>query len=178
MAANNVGAFIPTTNIWDVSDVYNTEGLSPQLQELLIRMYQNLNQSNLSVNIKDTGFYTTQEFVNGQSFFPNPTLSSASSTTPTMRQVYRCVVNFGALPVSTTKQVAHNLIFNPGFSLTRLYGAASLPDATSFIPIPYSSATLVDNIELWIDGTYVNIKTAADWSAYTTTYVVLEYLKS
>lgn len=176
---NNVGSFLATTNVWDVTEVNALEKESPALKELLIRLYQNLNQSSININLKDTGYYTTSEFVNGQSFFPNPGLTSASSTTPTMRQVYRCVINFGALPNTTTKSVPHHLTFNPGFSMTRLYGSASKSDATSFIPLPYASTTAVaNNIELSVTGTNVVIKTGIDYSAYTTTYVVLEYLKS
>jgi hypothetical protein len=175
---NNVGSFIPTTNIWDVSDVYQTEGLTPQLQELLVRMYQNLNQSSLNINIKDTGYYTNSEFVNGQSWFPNPSLNSSSSTTPSMRQVYRYVCNYGALPNATSTPIPHNLTINPGFTFTRIYGTASNAAGTSFLPLPYASGTLNKNIELLVTNSNVVITTSINYSSYTTTYVVLEYIKS
>ena len=182
MSGVNFGAFVPTTNIWDVSEIYQAEKLSPELKELLVRMYQNLNLMSLNLNIKDTGMYATSEFVNSQSFFPNPALQTGSSVDPvsrTQRQVYRCVINFGALPNTATKSVPHNLTFNAGFTMTRLYGTASKADASQFIPVPYSAANAaVNNVELWVDGTNVNIKTTADYSLYTTTYVILEYLKS
>jgi hypothetical protein len=35
------GMFIPTTQVWDVSEIYSTEVTSPAFKELLVRLYQN-----------------------------------------------------------------------------------------------------------------------------------------
>lgn len=178
MPANEYGAFIPTTNIWDVSQIYSTNVNSPEFKELLVRLYQNVNNIALSVNIRDAGMYDTQEFVNGQTFFPNPTLSSASSTTPAQRQVYRKVINFGTLPNAGTTNVAHGLTVNTGFSFTRIYGCATDPVNSVYLPLPYASPTGANNIELKVDATNVTIITGSNRTAFTTTYVVLEYIKS
>jgi hypothetical protein len=47
-----------------------------------------------------------------------------------------------------------------------------------YIPLPYASPTLVNNIQLSVDATNVTITTGIDYSAYTVTYVILEYIKS
>jgi hypothetical protein len=171
------GSYIPTTQVWDVSEIYETEVTSPQFKELIVRLYQNINSQSLSVNGKDAGVYDTSEFVNGQTFFPNPTLTSSSTTTATQRQVFRMVVNFGALPNTGTKTVAHGLTINSGFTFTRIYGTASDPNG-NYIPLPYASPTAVNNIELKVDGTNVTIITGSNRSNFTVTYIVLEYLKS
>lgn len=178
MANTNYGAFIPTTNVWDVSDIYQVEKLDPQLRELLVRLYQNLNNMALSVNIKDSAFYdNANEFVNGQQWFPNPANSSATSSSPSMRQVFRKVVNFGTLPNNASKAVAHAIPVTTAYSFTRIYACASDPVNKEYAPIPYASTT-ADNVELFVDATNVTITTnSANWITYTMTYVILEYIK-
>ena len=172
----NFGSFVPTTNVWEIQQIQDSE-LDPKVKEILIRLYQNMNLIALVLNTKDTGIYNLIEFVNGQVFFPNPALNSTTPQSPTQRQVYRLVVNFGALPNATTKSVAHGLVLQSNWTVTRIYGAATNP-STEFIPIPYASATNVaHNIELNMDATDINIITGTDYSAYTVCYVIIEYLK-
>jgi hypothetical protein len=174
----NVGVFLPTTNIWDVSDIYSIEKLDPALKELLVRLYQNLNNMSQAVNVKDSGMYVTSEFVNSQLFFQNPALTSASATTPALRQVFRKVINFGALPNTAAKSVAHGITITSAVTFTRIYGTATNPTTPVYIPLPYSSPVLANNIELSISSTNVVITTGSDRTAFTTCYVVVEYIKS
>lgn len=169
--ASDYGLFIPSTQIWDVSEINDKNS-----KELMVRLHQNINSAALAINNKDSGLYDTSEFVNGQTFFPNPVLPA--DTEPTKRQVYRKVVNFGALGNGLVS-VAHGLTIAAGsaYSFTRIYGVATNPTTLSFIPIPYVSSVAANIIELSVDATNVNITTAADKSAYTICYVILEYLK-
>lgn len=174
----NTGAFIPTNWIWDVQQLYQVEVTSPEFKELLVRLYQNINNMALVLNIKDSGYYNTSQFINGQLYFPNPALNSSTAQTPEFRQVYRTVVNFGALPNTATKTSPHGITCNAQTSFTRIYGCASDPVGLTYIPLPYASATAADNIELFVDATNVNVITSANYSAYTITYIVLEYLQN
>lgn len=167
----NPGAFVPTTNMWDVSALKEIDVTSPQFKELMIRLYQNINNIALILNIKDSGYYALQEFVNGQAFFPNPSLTSTTPQTPTFRQVYRMVINFGTMPNSATKSVAHNLTITNAFTFTRIYGCCSDVIGKSYVAIPNS------DIYIDVDATNVNITTTSDYSSYMVTYVILEYLK-
>ena len=178
------GQFITTTQVWDSSAIYGMDVTKPEFKELLVRMYQQLNSMAMAVNGRDAGTYTTDEFVNGQSFFPTPGLTSASSRNPAERQVHRKVINFGALPNTATKMAAHGLAIKAssvgsylGWTFTRIYGTASDTTNREFIPLPYSTGVLANNIELYVDATNVTVVTGADWSSYDTTYIVLEYLK-
>jgi hypothetical protein len=175
--AQNFGAFVPTTNIWDPSQLDGIEGLTPALRELLVRMYQNINTLALVLNAKDSAIYNTDEFVNGQLFYPDPTLSSSTSTVATFRNVYRMVVNFGALPNAGLKSVLHNIPITSGFTFTRIYGAASDTTGLTYLPLPYVDAAATDNIQLDVDQFDVNITTTSDRTNYTVTYIILEYLK-
>jgi len=171
------GSFVPTTNVWDVSQIYSTEVTSPEFKELLVRLYQNLNFMSINTNLKDIGYYDTNEQVNGQQFFPNPATSSVSPVNDNFRSVFRKTINFGALPNTTTKSVAHGIDVTDTMTFTRIYGTASDLSARSYIPLPYASNVANSSIELYVDATNVTIATAADWTSYTVTYIVLEYLK-
>lgn len=174
----NYGLFVPTTNVWDTNELQDINVNSDEFKELLIRLYQNISNIAVATNLKDSAFYNnTMEFVTGGQFFANPAISSASAQTPTLRPVFRTVVNFGALPNAATKSVAHNITVNTAYTFTRIYGCATNPN-TSFIPLPYASPTLNKNIEINADATFVNITTGIDRTAYTVTYVVLEYIKT
>ena len=171
--------YLPTIQMWDVTEIGNIDISSDEFRELLLRMYQNLNRMAMAVNIKDSAYYDTDEFVNGQKYFPNPAYSSATSQYPVWRQVYRKVVNFGALPNAAAKVVAHGITTTAGFIFTRMYGCSTDPVApNSYIPLPYASPTLNQNISLQADNTNVTITTAINYSSHVTTYVVLEYIKS
>jgi hypothetical protein len=174
MADQPFGSFVPSTQAWELDSPDLT---SENMRGLLVRLYQQINLIAVVLNTKDTGLYPLQEFVNSQQFFPNPAYSSTSVTTPTQRQVFRYVVNFGALPNTGSKSVAHDLTITTDFTFTRIYGCSSDTTNRSYLPIPFASPTLVENIKLSVDATNVTIVTGSNRSAYTTTYVVLEYLK-
>lgn len=170
------GALVPTTNIWDVQQLYELDVESPEFKELLVRLYQNINQISLLLNVKDTGYYSNSIFMCGQNWFPNPALTSASSTQPDFRPVFRVVVNFGTLPNAGAKTVAHGLTVNTSTSFTRIYATATDPVGFNYIPIPYASPTAANNIEISIDANNVTITTGSNRTNFTTCYVVLEYI--
>lgn len=171
---NNSGLFVPENNVWDVARLDDINVTSPEFKELLVRLYQNINNISIALNLKDSGYYFLKEFLNSQVFFPNPNVKFGQQNT---RNVFRTVVNFGALPNTTSKTIHHGIDVSNGFSFTRMYGAASNQITMQYISLPYASSTLANNIQLDVDATYVTITTAADYSAYTITYVILEYIK-
>lgn len=173
------GAFVPSTQVWDVNQIYQTNVEDPEaLRELLVRMYQNLNLMANVLNVKDSGMYQITEFVNGQLFFINPAYNSSTTVQPTLRQVFRKVINFGALPNTATKSVAHGITCTTSTTFTRIYGAASNTTGFKYIPLPYADAAGVDNIQLDVDATNVNVTTASNKTAFNVTYIILEYIQT
>lgn len=174
--SQNQGLYVPTTNVWDVQELYAMDVNSQQFKELLVRLYQNVNNIALALNNKDSALYFEQEFVNAQLFF-NP-----NSTDPNnQRQVFRKVINFGSLPDNTIKSVAHGITFDSNSNLTRLYGAATDPVGLTFIPLPYASANpppTQDTIELYADATNVNVVTDDNRTNYTRSVVIIEWVKN
>ena len=164
------GAFVPTTDTFESDDQ----------KEVLLKIRQTFNNFANTLNIKDSGYYVETEFVNGQVWFKSTTPLSGKE--PDFRQVFRKVINFGALPNATTKSVTHGVNTNQSFSFTRIYGTSTDPGVstiTNAIPIPYINvAAPADSVQLNIDATNINITTTtANYIGYTTTYVVLEYIK-
>ena len=174
----NLGMMLPTTNVYDVGQIYTLENVDEGLKQLLVSLYQNLNNMALAVNAKDTGYYPLQEFLTGKLLFPNVNPSTTSTSTPVFREVFRMTVNFGALPNATTKQVPHYIDVNSSYSFTSISGCATRRDAFGGIPIPYSSSTANDCIECSVDDTYITIITAADYSDYELCYITIEYIKN
>lgn len=168
---------VPTTNIWDIGQLQEVDVNSDEFKELLVRLYQNVNNIAIAVNAKDTGFYDVNEYLNSQVYFPNPATNSGSLSSNDWRSVSRKVINFGALPNNGTKSVAHGITFNASFSLTRLYGAATDQNGLTYRPLPYSSPT-TPSIALNADVTNINIITGENNSNYTICYVVIEFLQS
>lgn len=173
----STGSFVPNTFIFDVSQLYATDVSKPEFKELLVRLYQNISLMCNVVNIKDTGMYLTQELVNSQLWFQNPSLNSNTPQVPEYRQVYRTVINYGPLPNTAETSQPHNLTISNQYTFTRIYGAASDTTGLNYIPLPYASPVLAENISLRVDATNVYIKTGSNRSNFNISYVVLEYIK-
>lgn len=176
MRVEDVGQFVPTTQVWDVSDIYSMDVKSPEFKELIVRLYQNIGNVTQVINNKDTGVYNTAEFLCGQIYFPNP--NPIAGQPNDFRQVYRKVIQCGALLNTATKTVAHGITITPGLFFTRIYGTTKDPVANRWLPLPFTSpGALAGAIELWVDGANVTIITGSDRTMYTQTNVILEYLK-
>jgi len=119
-----------------------------------------------AVNNKIGGLYVPQEKINSQQYFNTNNVQS-------FRNVYRMVVDFGALPNNTSKSVAHTIEgWNIDYRLTNLYGAATDPAALEGLALPN------DGILLSINQTNVIVTTTSDRTAFTASTVVIEYTKS
>ena len=117
-----------------------------------------------AVNSKEGGLYVPEEKITNQQYFD-------STDTQVLKNVYRMVVDFGALPNTTSKSVAHNIDWDTDYNLTRSYGASTDPVAEEALPIPN------DGILLLINSTDVIVTTTSDRSSFTETTIVVEYTK-
>lgn len=172
---NNSGIFIPTTNVYEI-DQLQEQGLSKELvRNILVHLYQDINNIALSLNGKSSGQYQLTEFLNGKVLFPNYDMVNVNYSG---RQVFGIIIDVGPLPNAGTVTIPHNIVTTNSTSFTTIYGCATNPLTMQYLPLPYSSCTAVaNNIELSVDSNNVYITTGIDQSAYTTTYVILEYVK-
>jgi hypothetical protein len=174
----NTGMFVPETNVWEISQLRDINVNTPEFKELLVRLYQNINNIAIALNQKETGVYPLAEMVNSQAWFPNPATSATTPRQPQYRGDYRIVINMGALPNAGTITIPHFLTPTPNWTFTHIYGTASDTTGLNYIPIPYASPVLANNIELSVDSTNVTITTGSNRSNFNVTLVVLEYLKN
>lgn len=171
--SSQYGSFVPTNLVWDVAQLQEIDVTSPEFKELLVRLYQNINNIANVLNIKDTGIYNNSFFsVNGQLYFPNPVNNSSTPDRPAMRQVFRQVF---IVPAGGT--LLHKLPINANWQFTRIYGVANDPVGNNYYPLPWASAAGATNIELKVNLTQIVI-TNNSGIAFPNFLVVLEWIDS
>jgi hypothetical protein len=122
------------------------------------------------LNDREIGFLLDEELLTGQAFIPGVTTGQA------FRSVLRMVVVFGPLPNASTKSVPHNVVVDANFSLMNMYLSATDPiDLVGFSLQYYSVAT--SDIVLSYDVSNIVVTTQSNYSNYTTSYVVFEYIQ-
>lgn len=165
----NTGSYVPTTNVWDVSRLYEVEVGSPEFKELLVRLYQNVNNIAIALNTKATGYFINEEFVSGKLFF-NP-----SSNNPLdLRPGFIKTINTGALGAGVTA-VNHNLPVTNTWKWMFISGAATNTGTLVGYPITFAGAA-GNNIEVTVSATQVIINNASGVT-FTDSQVTLEYVK-
>lgn len=182
------GLYIQQTPIFDVQALQEVEVTSPEFKELLVRLYQQINNISSAVNLKATGLKLNEEYRNSNNYFPTEQRGNYAPNQLEYRPVFQMVVDFGALPNAATKSVAHNIPIglstvagvNP-YICVGLQGWATKPDTAGigirWIPLPYATETANGDIEVYVTATDVVVTTSIDYSAFTKTTFVLEYLK-
>lgn len=146
----------------------NEEMVLDDVVETLELLYKRIANA---VNTKEGALYVPQEVATFQSYF-------TAGNPQVFRNVYRKTIDFGALPNAGLKSVPHGITFTSACSSTRIYGSATDPVNLIYIPLPFSSPTLNQNIKLTVDATNVNITTAIDYSAFTRCTIVIEFTKN
>lgn len=135
-------------------------------------LVENIKKQANGINARQIGFFLDEEIPMGGQFIP------LASNSQEYRSMLRKVVDFGGLPKTTNKRISHGITVNSDFTLVTLYGSATKPTSTfSAIPIPYSSPTLNENIELSMDASDIIITTDSDYSAYTRCFIIAEYIQ-
>lgn len=163
-----VGMFIGTTDVYELQQLADVDVNSEEFRLLLVRLYQNLNNIVLALNLKDTGYYIKQPFVCGQQFFAND-----SSELNLERMVFRVVVEIGALP-SGTITIAHDLTVQSTWTFTRIYGTATDNTDENYYPIPWVGAGGTF-ISLTVNNTDVVINNQSGVT-FNECVVILEYI--
>lgn len=167
----NTGSYVPTTSVWDVGSIHEIEVNSPEFKELLVRLYQNVNNIVLALNTKSTGYYINQEFVSGKLFF-NP---AANPNDPLqLRPGFLMAVNTGALGAGVTA-INHNIAVTNTFKWMFISGAATDTVSVVGYPIPYADAA-GNNIQVSVTATQVVINNNSGVT-FTDSQVTLEYCK-
>lgn len=132
---------------------------------ILKRYLEHLNDT---VVDREVSLYATTEVITGQKFYIDGNIQQPKET-------YRKVVECGALANTGTTNTAHGITIEANTIFTKIQGTAITP-STSYIPLPFID-TAGDYVKLDIDATNVNLTTSKDYSAYTKSFVILEYYR-
>lgn len=169
----NTGNFIPTTNIWDVSQLYEVDVRSPEFKELLVRLYQYVSNIAVALNNKTSSIYLKEEFVNSKQFFGTVDTSQLN-----LRPNFWIVVDTGAIALGANAPINIGVNFDANTKTTNIYGSASDSGTLKWYPLCFAGAA-GNNIELIVSGTAPTVLTITNNSGQTFTsgIVIIEYLK-
>lgn len=143
----------------------------PMLVELLKKITN-------ALNVREIGWYLDEEILTGKAFIPGIDNLINGSTSQVFRQVFRKVIDFGALPNAGTKSIPHGIVFDNNFTLTYLGAYATDPINFVAVPIPYvDPGTLANSIALTMDSTNINITTVINYSSFTRCFITVEYMQ-
>lgn len=172
---NLLGIFVPTTNVWDVGSIYEMDVKTPEFKELLVRLYQNINNIANVLNVKTSGYYINVETNSSNQYY-----NLANPTDPlNQRPGFICTVDIGALGAGITS-VNHGINAPTGITSSykwmKIYGAATKSSSIIGCPLPFAGAT-GNNIEVTVTATQVVINNQSG-NTFTDATVILEYVKS
>lgn len=134
-----------------------------------------LRKISTAINAREIGFFLDEELLSGKSFFPGTVIPG--NNPGQFRQIFRKVIDFGALPNTATKSVAHGIKFDSNFTLIQMFASATDPVNLLAFPIPFVANPVANSIQIYMDATNVNITTQDDKSSYTRVFVVIEYMQ-
>lgn len=162
----NTGSFVQTTQVWDIGQLYEVDVSSPEFKDLLVRLYQQINNISLVLNTKKSAYYLQEIFNNSSQWF-NP-----NSTKPEMlRPGFHKVVLFGTVNAGVNTQ-AHGINVTAGGTIT----FTSISGAANDYTTPQSYALPNNGITLYVDATNVVINNGSGVT-FDNAYVVLEYME-
>ena len=98
--------------------------------------------------------------------------------TGVLEDSYFMLVDLGAMPVATSKNVAHGITGT--FTPISIYGAATDPALPATLPLPFvNSALITTQIMIYILGANIVVDSGSvDRSLFSDSYLVIEYVKS
>jgi hypothetical protein len=129
-----------------------------------------------AINIREIGWFLDEELLSGKAFIPGVNIQG-NQNSQQFRQILRIVINFGTLPNNTTKSVPHGIIFDSNFTLIEMWISATDPINFKAFSLQYWANSGPGSIILNMDATNVNVTTTSNYSAYTRSYVIIEYIQ-
>ena len=133
----------------------------PQARQFLV---EHLKKITTGVNNREVGTFYDVEVLSGKRFIP-----ADNSQEP--RSVLRKVIDVGTLANSGTTTEPHGLTVDANFTLVAMWGGTTDPVAFTAASMPNQ------DINLSLDSSNIIVTTTSDYSAYTRSYVIIEFLQ-
>lgn len=147
--------------------------------EFRTRLIQMINDMCISINAKESGFYSDEITITGSKVLPTYSNQLQGNRSVYTRSVRRKCIFTEALPNSSAKSVAHNIEFPKTSVGWRLWGCASQIDGNEdlqgFLQMPYAHPTPANCIALYCNRNNVIITTGSDRTNFNFSFVVIEY---
>ena len=166
----NTGSFVPTTIIYDVARLYEVDVNSDEFKELLVILYQSVNNIAIALNTKYSALQINEEFADGSLWF-----NETSFKQEDLRAGFHINVITGPLNAGVTA-VLHGLPVTADWKWMTIHGAATDTDTVTGVPLPFAGAT-GNNIEVSVTATHVVIDNQSGFT-FTNSQVYLQYVKS
>ena len=119
-----------------------------------------------AINIREIGWFIDEELLSGKAFIPGSNNMLDQGTSQTFRQVFRKVVDCGAL-VAGVNTIEHGINYNENFTLVQLWAAVT--NSETLMSTTFANA---DTIRL----TDTNIIITSN-GTYDRSFTVIEYLQ-
>lgn len=168
------GLFV-SSNVLSSVNIYKFNLNSKEFKDFLVKLSDLLSKLTTIVNLKTSGLHPLSEFITGETYFPG---SGPVTRNIESRPVTCMTINFGALPDTNTKSVAHGITFDANTTFVESSIMSTSTSLLKSISIPHASATAIDIVEFNIDNTNVSIKTGKDMTDYDKTIIVLKYISN
>jgi hypothetical protein len=162
-------AFVPTNYIWDIQQIQQVDLNSDAGKELLVRLYQNVNNIALALNQKTTGNYDLLESVNSNLYFPNPNNNSSTPASPEKRP--ELSTTFYKTSLATFN---HGITVTAGTTFTKFYGFANDTVGKNYWPLTASGNNY---ISVTVSATQVVITNNSGIN-FNVVYITLCYLQN
>lgn len=147
-------------------------------EELRVQLIQIINDMCISINSKESSFYSDEETITTAKVLPTYREDLQGNQNIYYRTVRRKCVFTGQLLNNAIKRVPHGIVYPPNSVGWRIWGCASqIVDnkLIKFEPLPYASGDPTYNISLRSEENDVLIRTFRDRTELNFSFVVVEY---
>lgn len=168
---SNTGSYVESSSVLDVARLYEVDVNSEEFKDLIVKLFQVVNNAQITLNTKESALYFTKEFVDGSVWF-NPLTTNQLYN----RSGFVMVVNIGAIANAATATKAHGIEFTSTYSTTQIYGSGTDNIGFNYFPIPYIGFG-GSNITIDVNQTNV-VVTNNSGVNLTSCIAVIKYLKN
>lgn len=137
-------------------------------QEARQFIVEQLKKISNAVNVREIGWYIDEEILSGGSLY-------SLTNNQDFRSIFRKAIDFGTLPNSSAKSVAHLIPVDATFKLVRIWLSATDPIGLTGFSCEYYAKDLSAAINLNYTSTDVVVTTTQDYTNFTDCTVFIEY---
>ena len=164
-----MGNYVQQTPLFEIARLQQVDIKSEEFKQLLVQLYQQVNNIALELNSKDTGYYINQE-VNISSILYNLTSSNPQNQRPIYRKTFFTgVINAGV------NNIPHGLTITATWDFVKILGAAKNTAGGIYIPLPYVSVAATP-VQVSVNNVNIVINNASG-VVYDSGYITLEFVK-